>query len=182
MKIGIVIGSIRQGRKGESVGRWVHEQLAAREDAAFELLDLKSFDVPLLTAAQVPGAAEKRYDDQRVTRWSQAVDSCDGYLFVTAEYNHSVPGAFKNAFDVLGPEWQGKAVGFVSYGAESGVRAVEHWRQIVANFSMVGVRQQVSMSGFTEFDGAQLTPNERRADELDTLVEQLLAAVRRQQG
>lgn len=130
MKIGIIIGSIREGRKGGSVGRWVLEQAQARQDEGVELevLDLRSFDVPLLTSATVPGAAKKQYDSEQVTRWSRAVDACDAFIFVTPEYNHGVPGGFKNAYDSLGSEWDGKPVAFVSYGAEGGVRAVEHWR------------------------------------------------------
>ncbi|MEI2776747.1 MAG: NAD(P)H-dependent oxidoreductase [Tetrasphaera sp.] len=152
MKIGIIIGSIREGRAAEAVATWVLDHAQAHGGADFELVDLLKFDVPLLTSATVPGAANKQYDDERVTHWSQAIDSFDGFIFVTPEYNHGVPGAFKNAFDSLGNEWAGKTVGFVSYGAESGVRAVEHWRQIVANFHMAAVRQQVSVSRFLEFD------------------------------
>ena len=179
MKIGIILGSIREGRAGESVAHWVAQQAASREGATYELIDLKSFDVPLLTSATVPGAADKQYSDERVTRWSRAIDSCDGFVFVTPEYNHGVPGALKNAFDSLGNEWADKAVAFVSYGAESGVRAVEQWRQIVANFHMHGVRQQVSLSLFTEFGADGVEPNERRPGELATLFDQLESATRR---
>lgn len=181
MKIGVVIGSIRQGRLGEAVGRWVLERANERGGAEFEVLDVASYDLPLLTSATVPAAAKKQYDSPQVTRWSQAVDACDGYVFVTPEYNHSVPGAFKNAVDLLGSEWNGKTVGFVSYGAESGVRAVEHWRQIIANFSMIDVRQQVSVSAFAEFSNGEFTPNNRRAGEFATMLQQLIAATARAQ-
>lgn len=183
MKIGIVKGSIREGSKGASVARWVLEQAEAREgDTTFELIDLATFDVPLLEWEKVPGSAKKKYPHESVLAWSAAIDDCDGFVLVTPEYNHSVPGGLKNAVDWLYPEWAGKAAALVSYGAESGVRAVEHWRQILANFSMMVVRQQVSMSTFAEFDGAQVRPNERRAEELGTLLDQLEEAVRRQQG
>src|SRR5690242_20759724 len=49
------------------------------------------------------------------------------FIFVTPEYNHGVPGAFKNAFDSLGHEWVGKPVAFVSHGSVCGVRSVEQW-------------------------------------------------------
>ena len=179
MKIGIILGSIREGRAGESVAEWVAEQAQQREAATYELVDLKTFDVPLLTSATVPGAAQKQYDDERVRRWSEKIDSFDGFVFVTPEYNHGVPGAFKNAFDSLGDDWGDKPVGLVSYGAESGVRAVEQWRQIVANFRMYCVRQQVSIGRFTEFGDNGVEPNERRAGELATLFDQLEDATRR---
>lgn len=151
-KIGIVIGSVRDGRKGGQVGRWVEGQAANRPDAKYEVIDLRSFDVPPLTTAVHPMAAKKSYESAGVQEWSDAVDSCDAYVFVTPEYNHGVPGAFKNAVDSLGPEWIGKPVAFVSYGSALGSRAVEQWRQVVANFSMVDVRAQVLLSIFTDMD------------------------------
>lgn len=179
MKIGIILGSVRQGRKGATVAQWVVDHVAAREDAEFVLLDLAAFGLPILTSATVPGAAQREYDSPEVTAWSQAIDACDGFLFVTPEYNHSVPGAFKNAFDSIGPEWSRKGVGMVSYGAESGVRAVEHWRQICANFHMVVVRPQLSLSTFLEWPDGEFTPNERRAGELDAVVGEVVEITRR---
>lgn len=179
MKIGIILGSIREGRSGESVANWVVEQSSARDGATYELVDLKSYGLPILTSATVPGAAQKKYDDERVQRWSATIDSLDAFVFVTPEYNHGVPGGLKNAFDSLGSEWADKPVAFVSYGAEGGVRAVEHWRQIVANFHMFGVRQQISLSLFTEFGATGAEPAERRTDEIATLFDQLEKATRR---
>lgn len=174
MRVGIIVGSIRDGRKGRVVGEWVHAHASARDDAEFTLIDLMTFNVPLLTARTLPAAARKRYDSAEVTAWSVAIDACDAFVFVTAEYNHGVPGAFKNAYDVLGNEWLGKPVAFVSYGAAGGVRSVENWRTIVANFQQFDVRAQVSLSTFQDFDGASLTPQEHRPAELTTLLDQLI--------
>ncbi len=174
MTIGIILGTIREGRAGEAVAQWVHQHASRREGTEFEVIDLKAFDVPLLTAPVPPAAAEKKYDSENVRRWSQAIDACDGFIFVTPEYNHGVPGALKNAVDTLGSEWFGKTVGFVSYGADGGIRAVEQWRQIVANFQMLDVRAQVALSLFREFGDDGFTPEERRAGELDTLLDQLI--------
>ena len=46
MKVGIVVGSIREGRKGIHVGQWVLDEASKREDATFELIDVKEFDLP----------------------------------------------------------------------------------------------------------------------------------------
>lgn len=173
MKIGIVLGSIREGRLGASVAQWVADRAKERTAADFELLDLKSFNVPLLESPTHPMQANKNYESAEVTAWSRAIDACDAFIFVTPEYNHGVPGALKNAVDVLGPEWVGKAIGFVGYGSAGGVRAVEQWRQIVGNLQMVDVRQQLEISLFTEFADGEFTPNERRPEELDVLFDQL---------
>lgn len=169
-KIGVILGSVREGRAGEQIARWVLQQAQARGTLDYTLLDLAEFDVPHLAAATPPGAAQKQYGDEAVTRWSQAVDECDGFIFVTPEYNHSVPGTMKNAFDSLGPEWMRKPVAFVGYGFDSAIRAVEHWRVIVANFSMFDVRNQVSLSLIDDMEDNAFHPREQKALDLDRML------------
>src|SRR3974377_2327190 len=50
-------------------------------------------------------------------RWQKKVAGFDGYIFVTAEYNHGIPAVLKNALDYAYPEWNKKAAGFVGYGS-----------------------------------------------------------------
>lgn len=169
-KIGIILGSIREGRAGEQIARWVLQRAQARGTHDYQLLDLAEFDVPHLVAATPPGAAQKQYEDEAVTRWSQAVDACDGFIFVTPEYNHSVPGTMKNAFDSLGPEWMRKPVAFVGYGFDSAIRAVEHWRVIVANFSMFDVRNQVALSLVDDMEDNAFNPREQKSKDLDRVL------------
>ena len=173
MKIGIIIGSIRDGRIGEHVAAWVEKATANRSDAEYGVLDLKDFDIPLLTSSTVPGAANRQYDSTNVTRWSQAIDAYDAFVFITPEYNHGIPGAFKNAFDSLGPEWTDKTVGFVSYGADGGVRATEQWRQVTANLHMYDVRASVALGLFTDFDETGFAPQDRREAELSAMLDEL---------
>lgn len=175
MKIGIIIGSIREGRLGGTVGAWVAEAAAGRTDATWELIDLRDFHVPLLTSSVHPMAARKQYDSPEVNAWSRAIDACDGFVFVTPEYNHSIPGAFKNAVDVLGSEWMGKPVAFVSYGSAGGHRAVEHWRGCLANFSMNDLRAQVALYLGTDY-GQEFAPLERRTGELSALFDAVAKA------
>src|SRR5690625_6198316 len=86
----------------------------------------------------------------------------DGYVFVVSEYNHSISGALKNALDYLKPELQNKAAGFVSYGAASGARAVEHLRAILSEMEVAHVRNSVLISLFTDFkDFTVFEPNRK---------------------
>jgi NAD(P)H-dependent FMN reductase len=174
VKIAVVLGSTRPGRKGEAVAQWVLDRVAGRTDAEFSLLDLADFDLPLLSEATVPGAANREYETPQTRAWSAAIDPFDGYLWVTPEYNHGVPAALKNAFDVLYPEWGQKAAGLIGYGADGGVRAMEQWRLIMVNAHLYAVRAQLALSIMTEWPGGEFTPNERRAGELDTVVGQLV--------
>lgn len=183
MKVGIILGSIREGRMGEGVANWVNDLAQARDaGTTYDFVDLKKFNVPLLESAVVPGAANKQYDDAQVQEWSNAIDSYDGFIFVTPEYNHSVPGGFKNAFDALGGEWAGKPVAFVSYGANGGIRATEAWRLIVANFEMLQVRAALDFNLFTDFPEGNFTPDARKVDEASALFDALDAMLKRAQA
>ena len=176
MQIGIIAGSIREGRVGLEVAEWVEGLAADRPDVDYVLIDLKDFDVPLFTSETLPAMAAGKYDNPAVQRWADAIGACDAYVFVTPEYNHGVPGAFKNAVDSIA-EWMGKPVAFVSYGASGGVRAVEQWRQILANFGVLDQRPAIEINRFVEFDGdGNFLPNERRAGEAAVLFDALESA------
>jgi NAD(P)H-dependent FMN reductase len=179
MRIAIIVGSTRPGRKGTTVGHWVNDHAQRRDDVpgkvSFELLELEDFDLPLLQEPTVPAAADRDYETPQTRAWSEAIDRYDGFVFVTPEYNHGVPAAMKNAVDVLGPEWAHKAVGFVSYGADGGVRAVEHWRTVVANVMMSAVRAQLSLLVFEDWHDGDFRPLDRREGELATMLDQLVA-------
>ena len=123
LKVAIVIGSTRPGRKGEAVARWVHALASKRGDAEFELVDLQDFRLPLLDEPALP--ARQQYIHPHTQAWSAKIAPFDAFVFVTPEYNHGVPGALKNAIDYLYHEWANKAAGFVSYGSMGGARAVE---------------------------------------------------------
>jgi NAD(P)H-dependent FMN reductase len=143
--IQIIIGSTREQRRGETIGRWFAELAAERQDLAVELVDLAELQLPFLTDATPPMSAQSR--DGAALEWSEKVAAADGYVLVTPEYNHGYPAPLKNALDHLFNEWQRKPVGFVSYGAASGgARAVEQLRQVTIELEMAPVRRQVSIA------------------------------------
>ena len=150
LKIGIILGSTRPGRKGVQVAQWVLEQAASR-DATYELVDLADFNLPHLD--EEVSASQGRYANDHTKAWAAAIDQYDGFVFVTPEYNHSTSGALKNAIDFIYAEWNNKAAGFVSYGVAGGTRAVEHLRLIVGELQIADVRQQVAVSLLTDFEG-----------------------------
>ena len=127
LKVAIIIGSTRPGRKAEAVARWVYDIARKRSDAAFEIADIKDFNLPLLDEP-VP-AAMGQYSQPHTKAWAAKIDPFDAFVFVTPEYNHGPSAAFKNAIDFLYREWNNKAVGFVGYGGNGGARSVEILRQ-----------------------------------------------------
>lgn len=177
MTIGIIVGSIRDGRAGSAVGQWVKERSEGR-DHNYKLIELADFDLPMLTGDTPPMALNKNYDDEKVTAWSKAIDECDGFIFVTPEYNHSVPGSFKNAVDHLGSEWSNKPVSYVGYSFTGGIRPVEHWRLIMANFSVISIRAQVSLNMAVDWTDGEFTPDERLNGEMDGVFDAVEGAIK----
>jgi NAD(P)H-dependent FMN reductase len=174
IKIGSIIGSTRPGRICEGVARWVFANANKRTDAEFEIVDLKSFDLPLLDEP-VP-ASMGQYSKTYTKTWAQKISSLDAFVFVTPEYNHAPPGALKNALDFVYAEWNNKAAGFVSYGSAFGVRAVEQLRLIMGELQVADVRAQVLLSLFTDFENYSIfKPDPRHEAALATMLDQLVA-------
>ncbi len=174
LNIGIIIGSTRPDRVGPSVAKWVHDIAQKRKDAAFELVDLNDFNLPLLDEP-VP-ASQGQYSKEHTKRWSAKIASFDGYVFVTPEYNHGPSGVLKNAIDFLWAEWVDKAAGFVSYGSSGGIRAVEQLRQIMAEVQVATVRVQVALSLYTDFENYKVfKPAAHHQPKLAQVFEQVIA-------
>lgn len=173
-KIGIILGSTRPGRNGEAVARWVLEHARRRTDAEYELVDLLDYKLPLLDEPYPPAMGQ--YSRPHTHQWAAKIASLDGFVIVTPEYNHSVPGALKNAIDFLAAEWANKSVGFVSYGSTGGTRAVEHLRLIAGELQMADVRSQVALSLFTDFENFTVfKPADAQADALTTTLDQIIS-------
>src|SRR6267142_2256220 len=174
LKIAVIIGSTRPGRVGESVAKWTYELAKNRTDAAFELVDIKDFNLPLLDEPVPPSMG--RYSKEHTKTWAAKINSFDGYVFVTPEYNHSICGALKNAIDFLFREWNNKAAGFVGYGSAGGVRAVEHLRLVMAEVQVATVRNQVTLSLFTDFENFSVfKPGPTKEQSVNEMFDQVIA-------
>jgi NAD(P)H-dependent FMN reductase len=173
-RIGIILGSTRPNRNGEQVAKWVYEIAARRDDAEFELVDLRDYPLPHLDEPLPPSMGQ--YQNEHTRQWADKIASFDGFVFVTPEYNHSTSGVLKNAIDYLYAEWNNKAAGFVSYGGVGGARAAEHLRLIAGELQMADVRQQVALSLLTEFENFSVfKPGDYNRAALDTLLDQVIA-------
>ena len=174
LNIGIILGSTRPNRNGEAVANWVVDQTKGRTDARYELVDIKSFDLPLLDEPIPP--SQGKYSQPHTRRWSEKIAGFDAFVFVTPEYNHGPSGALKNAIDFLYREWNNKAAAFVSYGSIGGARAVESLRLVMAEIQIADVRAQVMFQLATDFKNfSQFAPDPRHEKELDVMLKQLVS-------
>ena len=174
VRIAVVVGSTRPGRRSRQVADWVLSRATTRGGADFEILDLAEHRLPMLDEPVPPSLGDYKHEHTRV--WARTISRFDGFIFVTAEYNHSVPGVLKNALDFLYAEWNNKAAGFVSYGSAGGVRAVENLRLIAGELQMADVRAQVALPFTTEFENFRtFTPSENAEEALIPLLDQLIS-------
>jgi NAD(P)H-dependent FMN reductase len=174
MKVAVILGSTRPGRIGEAVAEWVYGIAKKRSDAKFELVDIKDYNLPLLDEAIAP--SNDKYSKPHTKTWAAKISQFDAFVFVTAEYNHGIPGALKNAIDFLYKEWNNKAAGFVSYGSAGGTRVVEQLRLVMAELQIADVRAQVMLSLFTDFENFSVfKPSPFQEKAVSTMLDQVIA-------
>ena len=171
LKIAIVQGSVREGRNGDAVAKWMYDFATKRNDAEYEIVDLANYNLPFLGAANGPADAEAQ-----VKAWSEKMASFDGYVFVTPEYNHAIGGALKNALDFLNPELNNKAAGFVGYGSLGGTRAHENLRLILGELQVADVRTAVTFSLMSDFENMSVfKPADYHAGNANAMLDQVLS-------
>ena len=128
-RIGIIIGSLRAG----SFNRQLAGAVQALAGDRFAFVEIGISDLPLYDQdddADFPAAG---------VRFKQQVEACDALLFVTPEYNRSIPGVLKNAIDIGSRpggsnSFGGTRAGVIgtSPGAHGPVSAQQHLRNVLA--------------------------------------------------
>jgi NAD(P)H-dependent FMN reductase len=144
-KLALIIGSTRPSRFADKPVEWFRALAAERQDVSLEVLDLRDFDLPFF--ADLSSELYMPSGDPKVQHWQQTLAGYDGFIFVTAEYNHSITGALKNALDLAYKAWMRKPMGILAYGGTGGTRAAEHLRTIGVELHMVPVRNAVHIGG-----------------------------------
>lgn len=135
LRVVVLIGSTREGRVGDEVGRWFIGQAALRTDVEPVVLDLADFEFP----SRYPGEPTPQ-----MALFTAEIGRAEGFVVVTPEYNRSFPASLKQAIDYAYDEWRAKPVGFVSYGCRSeGMYAVEHLRSVFTELHTVTMRDGV---------------------------------------
>ncbi|MCP3782888.1 NAD(P)H-dependent oxidoreductase [Micromonospora sp. A3M-1-15] len=137
LRLAVIIGSTREGRIGDRIGRWFVAQARRRDGLAVTVLDLAGYDFP----ASLPTEPT-----EAMRSFAQEVNRAEAFVVVTPEYNHSFPASLKQAIDYAYDEWQAKPVGFVSYGCRSvGLHAVDQLRTVFTALHAMTVRDTVGV-------------------------------------
>jgi chromate reductase len=162
MKIAVIVGSLRK----ESFNRKVANVLVslAPKTLAMEFVEIGDLALFNEDLEDAPPASW--------TKFQEKITSVDGILFVTPEYNRSVPGVLKNAIDIGSREstfsknaWSGKvgAVATASPGTAGGTNGHHHLRQSLMAVNVAVMPQpEVCLSRVHElFDANGLLLNEK---------------------
>jgi NAD(P)H-dependent FMN reductase len=158
MKLAVIVGATREGRKTLQQARWVFNVAKQAEGVEVELVDLKDYPMPFFDEPISPRYNPDRKIDPAAVPWLKKLESFDAYVFVTPEYNHSIPGVLKNALDYVTWELQRKPVQVVSHGAAGGARAATDLKEILSEskavplptsspLAMVGMSDKIDEEG-----------------------------------
>jgi NAD(P)H-dependent FMN reductase len=134
----IIFGSVRSDRQGIKAARFVQRQLVERGHTV-TLVDPLEYQLPLLDRMY------KEYDKgtapEQLERLATLYRAADGFVIVTAEYNHGAPPALVNLLDHFLEEYFFRPSAIVSYsgGSFGGVRAASHLRDMLAELGMAAI-------------------------------------------
>lgn len=165
-KIGIIISSTRPTRIADKPTEWFYNIAKQRTDLDFEILDLRDYPMPFFD--EVASNAWAPSQNPQVVRWQNKLAEFDGFVIVTAEYNHAPTGVLKNALDNAYVEWVRKPVAYVGYGSAGATRAIEMLRMIAAELQQVSIRSSVLIQG-ADFFG--LMQGQKSMDDMPYLVD-----------
>lgn len=170
----VILGTVREGRQSEHVARWAHKRLAARPGVSSALVDPR--DLPF--GNLVEREFEMKVRPPVVAKFVDDMTRADGFLVVTPEYNHGVPGALKNLLDVTFKPWNRKPFAFVgcSNGMAGGLRVIDMMRQVSAGLGAVSVPAHMPVPNVDKAFGPDgpASDGEAWTKRLDKLLDELV--------
>lgn len=144
-RIAVIIGSTRPTRFADTPAQWILNQARARGDMDVELVDLRDHPLPFFD--EVASSMFMPSQNPEAVRWQETIAKYDGFIFVVAEYNHSITAVLKNALDQAYKEWNRKPFTAIGYGGTGAARALEHLRTIAVELQMVSTHAAVHIGG-----------------------------------
>lgn len=119
--ITILYGAIREGRLSIRAAKSLQNALTQSGRANVTLIDIKDYNIPVMEAR----LKDMENPPAGLLEISKALETADGIIFVTPEYNNSYSGALKNCIDYFTKEWAKKPIGICcgSNGKMGGVNA-----------------------------------------------------------
>lgn len=176
MKILVIIGSTRINRQADRVKAWLDVQLSKRTDASYELVDLRDVGLPFYDEVDSINTLDGKFTHPEGKAWGEKIATADGFIMVTAEYNHGVPAVMKNAIDYGWDGWLYKPLSIVSYssGPVGGARATEQLRLISQGVKLLPLPMAVHIGRISDaIDETGVAANQATNDALNKLCQEL---------
>jgi NAD(P)H-dependent FMN reductase len=142
-KIGIILGSTRQGRISPAIAEWVAAGIAKHSELSSEMLDLEIIALPLFNEPTIPSVGPGV--SKAAIAWKDKVTSLDAFIILTAEYNAGYPAPLKNALDYLKAEWANRPIFIVSYGFGGGASAAHHLSEVLTRIGTVQIEPNIAI-------------------------------------
>jgi NAD(P)H-dependent FMN reductase len=145
----IITSTSRPGRQADKVLPWLTRRFTEDERFDVEVLDLRDWRLPLFQEGRetIGDPADPTYSDPLVRAWNRKIAEGSAFVFLTTEYNHSIPGELKNAIDnvFVSYGFRNKPTAYVGYSGSNvgGARAVEHLAHIMIEAEAVALRNSV---------------------------------------
>ena len=156
-KIAVIVSSTRPTRFADIPTSWIVGKAKEHGGLDVEVLDLRDYPMPFFD--EVASNAWAPTQNEVAQKWQKKLAEFDGYIFLTAEYNHSVTGSLKNALDQAYKEWTHKPAAAMGYGGVGAARAIEHLRGIAVELQMVLLRHAVHLGAGEFFKVSPLGAN-----------------------
>lgn len=145
MKIAVIYGSNRSDRQGIKAAKFIVNQLEKR-DFKVTLIDTMEYELPFLN--KMHKEFDKGEAPETMEKIHKILEASDGFVIVSAEYNHSIPAVLKNLLDHFQSEYYFKPSAIVSYSAGpfGGMRVAMHLRAVLAELGMPSIPSIFSIS------------------------------------
>jgi NAD(P)H-dependent FMN reductase len=150
MKLAVILGTTRQGRQTPKETSWIVASAEAIEGVNAALLDLADYPLPFFDEPISPRYNPNRDIHPEVVKWLDKVNEFDAFIFVTPEYNHSIPAVLKNAIDYLTWELKHKPAAVVSHGSAGGARAAIHLKEILSESQAAVIPNGVALTAMSD--------------------------------
>ncbi|HSH55867.1 MAG TPA: NAD(P)H-dependent oxidoreductase [Candidatus Limnocylindrales bacterium] len=159
MKLGIIVGTTREGRQSARVSKWVAVAAGQGEEAEVTIIDLTDYPMPFFAEPASPRYNPQRQADPTAQKFLDVLAAQDAYIFVTPEYNHSIPGVLKNALDYIDFQLRRKPAAVVSHSVVpvGGARAQVHLKEILSELFAAPIQNGIALQSTDLSDEGELS-------------------------
>lgn len=147
--IALVICSTRSPRAGPSIASLIRPYLSApNTDINLTILDLADHQLPFFDEPLPPSEIKNpsHYVHEHTRAWSNVIRPNSAFVFLTPQYNWSIPAVLKNSIDFLYHEWKGKPALIVSYGSRGGGKATAALKEVCKGVRMDVMEESVALA------------------------------------